>query len=141
MSSLGQKLKSLRTSHKLSQTDISKLLGITRSQYCCYEIDRVRPKSTEIAVLSKFYNIDESYFQSNNETEEKNKSISEFMNVLITKRKLLIEEEKVRDLSQEEQELIILYRILSSHDRQEFSNDLFWRAIECLEDDTDLYFK
>lgn len=58
---LGERLKELRNLFGLSQVEISQRLGITRSLYCCYEINRETPEENILNQLAKLYHVSPNY--------------------------------------------------------------------------------
>lgn len=56
------KLRTIRKQNRLTQEQISTVLGISRSAYCGYEIGRRSPDLSTIDKLSKFYNISQADF-------------------------------------------------------------------------------
>ena len=53
----GQNLKKLRTSKNLSQSKLSKILGISSSTIGKYEQDRRFPAQTILTTLAVFFNV------------------------------------------------------------------------------------
>ena len=54
---IGNKLKSLRTSYGMTQTEFSKKLNISRVNYTRYENNKVRPDFETIIKIADFYDI------------------------------------------------------------------------------------
>lgn len=62
--SLGEKLKLLRTSKKMSQQDVASLLGIERSTYGKYETGDSSPDYSKLVTLANFFNVTTDYLLS-----------------------------------------------------------------------------
>lgn len=61
MTSIGQRLKSLRRAKGLTQQKLADALGVERSTYAKYEINKNEPDYAMIKVLAKFHGVDEKY--------------------------------------------------------------------------------
>lgn len=61
MSRFSYILKSLREEKGLNQTEIAKLLGLTRSRYANYELGLREPDLDTLELLSDFFNVDTDY--------------------------------------------------------------------------------
>lgn len=57
MLKIGTKLKELRKSEGLTQTELAKRLGIGRVNYTRYEKDAVRPDYETLIAIADFYHI------------------------------------------------------------------------------------
>lgn len=57
MLTLGQKLKELRKSEKLTQEQLAKKLNLSRVNYTRYETDAARPDYETVILIADFYNI------------------------------------------------------------------------------------
>lgn len=72
MSTLGERLKTLRTTFGLSQADIADYLAIDRSAYCCYEIQKAKPDILNLIKLSRIFNVSTDFLLlGDEEVEEK----------------------------------------------------------------------
>ncbi|RAS75210.1 helix-turn-helix domain-containing protein [Priestia endophytica] len=58
---LGKRLKELRSSRKLTQTEIAAKLGITRGTYAHYEIDKRQPDYETLKKIAKYYDVNTDY--------------------------------------------------------------------------------
>ncbi len=58
---VAQKLKELRTTHKLTQNDISALLNISREAYSMYENDKRQLNYESLCIISNFYQVSLDY--------------------------------------------------------------------------------
>ena len=57
------RLKELRLKNKLSQTDIAKLLGVTRQAVSLYEQGKRQLNKSDINTLTKYFNVSVPYLQ------------------------------------------------------------------------------
>lgn len=69
---LNVRLKSLRKEFKKTQQDIADYLGITRSAYTAYEIDRRSPDNEALSKLASLYDVSVDYLLGR--TNQKNAS-------------------------------------------------------------------
>lgn len=54
---LGKKLKELRTSYNLTQTDLANKICISRVNYTRYETGKVRPDYETLIKIADFYDV------------------------------------------------------------------------------------
>ena len=75
------KLKTLRESKELTQTELANLLGLQQKTYSTYETGTANPSIETLLKLSKFYNVTIDYILGNDTkgmtvyTEEQNQII------------------------------------------------------------------
>lgn len=62
MSSIGQKLKTLRKGKKMTQQELADSLGITRCSVSNYECGRRSPHISELQRYAEYFGVDLSYF-------------------------------------------------------------------------------
>lgn len=55
------RLKELRNDHKKKQTDLSDLLKISKSTYCCYEQGTCEPSISSLIKLADYYHVSLDY--------------------------------------------------------------------------------
>ena len=68
-----RRLRYLRESNKIIQTDIANILNISKSQYCIYETERVTIPIKHLITLSNYYNVSIDYlFEFSNTKQYKN---------------------------------------------------------------------
>lgn len=107
-----RQLKIIRKQNELSQQQVADLLGISRSAYCGYETGRRSPDVATIIKLSEFYRLpldkffekripaeyvyDDDYYEGQADTRY------------------------LSQLSKEERELIVKFRMLDDEKKQEF---------------------
>lgn len=61
MANLGERLKLLRNEHKLSQAQLSEIIGISKSSINMYERGEREPGVEKMEVFADFYNVDMDY--------------------------------------------------------------------------------
>lgn len=62
MNTIGSKLKTLRKERKLTQSELSEKLGLSRATISNYEIERRSPHLSDLKRFAKFYGVSLSYF-------------------------------------------------------------------------------
>jgi transcriptional regulator with XRE-family HTH domain len=62
MSDLSERLKSIRTTHKLRQVDVAEKCGIALRSYKYYESGERKPDSDALASLSECFGVSADYF-------------------------------------------------------------------------------
>ena len=82
------RLKELRLKNKLSQTDIAKLLGVTRQAVSLYEQGKRQLNKSDINTLTKYFNVSVPYLQGKilfvDLSEDEQKIFNDVLDVLIT---------------------------------------------------------
>ena len=58
---LGDKLKELRESKKITQQDMANVLGIARGTYAHYEINRREPDNDTLKKIANYFNVSTDY--------------------------------------------------------------------------------
>jgi transcriptional regulator with XRE-family HTH domain len=58
---LPERLKEARKAAGLTQEDVAKRLGISKSTYCCYETGRHSPDPNALVILCKAFNVSADY--------------------------------------------------------------------------------
>jgi transcriptional regulator with XRE-family HTH domain len=61
MLNLGEKLRRLRTEKNLTQTDVSKRIGVTKSMISSYELDQRHPSYAILIKLASLYGVSADY--------------------------------------------------------------------------------
>ncbi|SHL87600.1 helix-turn-helix domain-containing protein [Chitinophaga sp. CF418] len=59
---VGEKIRSLRKSMKLSQEQLAAELGVDRTNVSMWETDKAKPQLTSLKALTKFFNVGAAYF-------------------------------------------------------------------------------
>ena len=62
MATLGAKLLKLRMEHKLSQTELAEIIGVSQNAYCRWEADKCKPQIENLFKISQYYQIDMKEF-------------------------------------------------------------------------------
>ena len=57
-----KRIRDTREDNDITQEQIAKVLNITRQQYQLYESGKREIKTTQLAILCKYYNITADYF-------------------------------------------------------------------------------
>ncbi len=113
---LGESLKSIRKKYKMTQGDVAKLLGISRSGYTYYETDTTVPSIETLKKLAVIYDT----------------SVDDIVGMPIKKEvsgkdsasSLLVAESHIDPLmymKKEEQALIMAFRLLSDEEKKQVS--------------------
>ena len=78
------RLKSLRTQQKISQTTVAEYLGVTRAAYNSWEKGKYIPNKKNLQELALYFNVETTYFESEYEIVNKYLQLND-----INKKKLL----------------------------------------------------
>ena len=70
MSTIGERIKDLRTGHKLTQTDLSKLVGLSYIQVGRYETGKSRPSSEILQKLAEALDTTTDFLMNGNTNEK-----------------------------------------------------------------------
>jgi len=62
MATLGAKLLKLRLDHKLSQTELAEIIGVSQNAYCRWESDKCKPQTENLFKISQYYQVDMKEF-------------------------------------------------------------------------------
>lgn len=116
MKELGLKLKYYRESCELSQQQIANALNVDRSTYTYYETGKTTPSASTLLKLSKIFNVPCSIFlESINQELDLNSLVAD--SVYNKKSRDITgsyeSDEKIYDLSKEEKDILIAYRVLN----------------------------
>lgn len=65
MSLMGNRIKSLRKSNKLTQQELGKMLNVTKVSICCYEKGTRTPSMDTLIDLSNIFHVSLDYFAGN----------------------------------------------------------------------------
>lgn len=135
-STLGEKLKSLRTLVGLSQAEMADFLGIDRSAYCCYEINRAKPDIYNLARLAKLFHVSTDYLLFP-ETELQDQVEQYKSDIANAKPPASIFDETFLTLSDRERAMIVQWRIVP--DRDELLEMVHQRCAEYMKGDNKLF--
>ena len=78
------RLKSLRTERKISQTAVAQYLGVTRAAYNSWEKGKYVPNKKNLEELAAYFNVETTFFESEYEIVNKYLQLNE-----INQKKLL----------------------------------------------------
>ena len=116
MKELGLKLKYYRESCELSQQQIANALNVDRSTYTYYETGKTTPSASTLLKLSKIFNVPCSIFlESINQELDLNSLVADSVDNKKSRDTTGSYEsnEKIYDLSKEEKDILIAYRVLN----------------------------
>lgn len=112
MISIGENLRKIRQTHKLTQGDVAESLGIERSTYTCYEIGKTEPSIPCLIKMAKMYNVSLSYLIFG--YEESKPSYFEVPSTLLSED----DPDPIYLLPKDEKLLLIAFRLLSKESKQ-----------------------
>lgn len=119
-SALGKKLLTLRKEFKMTQDDVAKILGMSRTSFSKYENGNINPPLQVLRKLAKIYNVgleylifDEKTIIRVNDSSEENDNSTELPLSRIT------------ELRPIEKEIIGKFRTLSDDEKERLINQLF----------------
>ena len=113
---LTESLKAIRKQYKMTQEDIAKLLGISRSGYTYYETGKTTPSVEVLQKLSAIYNTSIDIIVGNpTRVTADSRYYSEILSVREGNADPLIYMKK------EEQALIMAFRLLSDEEKQKLN--------------------
>lgn len=116
MKELGLKLKYYRESCELSQQQIANALNVDRSTYTYYETGKTTPSASTLLKLAKILNVPCSIFlESINQELDLNSLVADSVDNKKSRdtTKSYESDEKIYDLSKEEKDILIAYRVLN----------------------------
>ena len=116
MKELGLKLKYYRESCELSQQQIANALNVDRSTYTYYETGKTTPSASTLLKLSKIFNVPCSIFlESINQELALNSLVADSVDNKKSRdtTRSYESDEKIYDLSKEEKDILIAYRVLN----------------------------
>ncbi len=135
METMGSKFKALRNMYGLSQKEVADFLGIDRSAYCCYEINRAKPDVYNLARLAKLFNVTTDYLLGLAEKEESSPVAvaAEEMEYKTEAQVSSVMDEDYMTISPDERALILYYRLLP--DRKAMLEEMRLKCVEYVIDD------
>lgn len=116
MKELGLKLKYYRESCEMSQQQIANALNVDRSTYTYYETGKTTPSASTLLKLSKIFNVPCSIFlESINQELDLNSLVADSVGNKKSRDTTgsYESDEKIYDLSKEEKDILIAYRVLN----------------------------
>ncbi|EFQ46960.1 DNA-binding helix-turn-helix protein [Lactobacillus gasseri MV-22] len=67
---IGDRIRELRTSHRLSQTELSKLLHVSQQTITKWENGKAEPSSGALAKLAEYFDVSADYLLGSDKTSE-----------------------------------------------------------------------
>ncbi|MEC1824053.1 helix-turn-helix transcriptional regulator [Bacillus paralicheniformis] len=74
---LGDRLRELRESRKLTQDQLAEVLGISRGTYAHYEINKRKPDYDMLIKIADYYNVSTDYLLRGVDQKEQDNSLTE----------------------------------------------------------------
>lgn len=112
---LGERLRKIRTDHKLTQQNIADVLGIDRTTYTVYEIGVATPSPATLVKLAQIYNVTVGYLIGVEDNHPK----------LIRSEKAddeeLLNSDPISLLKKDEKELLMFFRVLPDSEKKRAS--------------------
>ena len=135
METMGSKFKALRSMYGLSQKEVADFLGIDRSAYCCYEINRAKPDVYNLARLAKLFNVTTDYLLGLADKKESSPVAvaAETMEYKTEAQTTSVMDEDFKTISSDERALILYYRLLP--ERKNFLEELRLKCVDYVIDD------
>lgn len=120
---IGERLRTIRKEHKLTQQNIADVLGIDRTTYTVYELGTTTPSPATLVKLSQIYNVTVGYLigveENNPELRKSNKSFSAAST---------LNSDPLSLLEKEEREILLYFRVLSPEEKEVVYKELKERA-------------
>lgn len=137
METMGTKFKTLRNMYGLSQKEVADFLGIDRSAYCCYEINRAKPDVYNLARLAKLFNVSTDYLlglaEENEDAQLRVASDQIEYQADVPEKSASVVNENFLTISSDERALILYYRLLP--DRKSVLEDMRLKCVDYVIDD------
>lgn len=131
LSLLSRVLKKLRENCGFTQQQVANILNIDRSTYAYYETGKTVPDINTVIKLSKIFNV--SYTEMF-EYEER-KYYSKFYDIYSVDKDIILKygrkgNYQIYDLSKDEQEIIMGYRLLSKENQNKILKEIYLQTKE-----------
>lgn len=116
---LNERLRKIRTEHKLTQQNIADVLGIDRTTYTVYETGVTTPSPATLVKLSQIYNVTVGYLMGveDNHPELKRNSFEQ-------QEEGLLNGDPIALLRKNEKELLMYFRVLPDDEKQRITEEL-----------------
>ena len=112
-------LRELRENNNLTQEFIASKLSITRSAYAYYEHGKTEPNINSLRILAKIYNVNPEYFLM---AEDNSVYVNDSGNARSLSANSLKTPSSMTSLTEEERQLIVLYRLANVRDKRKSFN-------------------
>lgn len=109
-----ERLKALRKENSFTQKQIADILGVDRSTYAYYELARTRPDIDTLVVIAKIFNVTTDYLLT--DCDSRTGAVNEEGAAY---RRSEFSFDHLADLSKDERELILYYRMLNNNMKTE----------------------
>lgn len=125
MSKLSKKLRFYRESCGLSQFQIATVLNIDRSTYTYYETGKTMPSANTIIKLSRLFGVPYSeFFDCVGQELFDDEELQDIVTIQEKKGKNDEVDSKIFDLRNDEQDIILKYRLMSNENKEKLLNML-----------------
>lgn len=114
---LGDRLRAIRTEHKLTQQSVADILGVDRTTYTVYEIGSSYPSLESLYKLSQIYNVTVDYLIGAEERRNANVKVSDNSGSVA----VASNADPIAYLGKDEKTLIMCYRILDENAQKELT--------------------
>ncbi len=116
---LNQRLRKIRTEHKLTQQNIADVLGIDRTTYTVYETGVTTPSPATLVKLSQIYNVTVGYLMGVEDNHPELKRDYPQQN-----EERLLSEDPIALLRKNEKELLMYFRVLPDEEKLRVTDEL-----------------
>lgn len=134
MSKISLLLKYYRENCDLSQQQVAQALNIDRSTYTYYETGKTIPSINTLIRISRIFNVPYNvFFDCIDQELFSDSSVSDVSNEPVLDKTLIKKSDdldKIYDLSKEEKDLLIYYRLLSGNEQMDLMNSITSKANE-----------
>ncbi len=120
---LSERLKLYRKAAKLTQQQVADALGIQRSAYAYYEIDKTSPKLPTLSNIAKLYNITIDQLVNEEDFDTLMSNRQQYETEVTAGERLL--DDSFNDLSPLEKSIVLKLRIMSAEERRKVVKELF----------------
>lgn len=120
---LSEKLKFYRKAARLTQQQVADALGIQRSAYAYYEIDKTSPKLPTLSNIAKLYNISVDQLINDEDFETFMSNKQQYETEVTSGERLL--NDSFNDLSPLEKSIVLKLRVMSAEERRNVVKELF----------------
>ncbi|MGN1420807.1 MAG: helix-turn-helix transcriptional regulator [Eubacterium sp.] len=120
---LSERLKYYRKAAKLTQQQVADALGIQRSAYAYYEIDKTSPKLPTLSNIAKLYNISIDQLVNDEDFDTLMSNRQKYDTEVTAGERLL--NDSFNDLSPLEKSIVLKLRVMSAEERRKIVKELF----------------
>ncbi len=120
---LSERLKYYRKAASLTQQQVADALGIQRSAYAYYEIDKTSPKLPTLSNIAKLYNISIDQLVNDEDFDTLMTNRQKYDTEVTAGERLL--NDSFNDLSPLEKSIVLKLRVMSAEERRNIVKELF----------------